>query len=165
MAGKNITTKAQDEKQFLTKQEQANPFIVFQAEMNRLFDGFFRGFGLDFFEKRPGTFNPSIDITDTGKALKVTAELPGIDDTDIDISMSRETLTIKGEKKEEKEEKGESYHRMERSYGSFTRTISLPVEIEADKIKATFKKGLLTIILPKAEKVLKETRKIAIMTE
>jgi HSP20 family protein len=166
MAGKDLSNKTGDDRRFLTKQEEArHPFLAFQEEMNRLIDNFFHDSSFDFSEKKPGVFTPSIDVTDTGNEIRVAAELPGLEDKDIEVSLTRDTLTIKGEKKEEKEEKGKSYHRMERSYGSFMRTIPLPVDVETDKAAATFRKGILNIILPKTEKALKETKKISIKSE
>jgi HSP20 family protein len=101
-------------------------------------------------------------VSETDKEIKVSAELPGMDDKDIDVSLTRDALTIKGEKKEEKEDKGKDYYKMERSYGSFTRSIPLPVEVDTDKVQATFKKGVLEITLPKTAKAIQETKKIPI---
>jgi HSP20 family protein len=166
MTRKDLSNQTNPEKHFLTKQEGVyHPFLVFQDEMNRLIDNFFHDSSLDFFEEKPNAFNPSIDVIDTGNEIRITAELPGLEDKDIEVALTRDTLTIKGEKKEEKEEKGKSYHRMERSYGSFTKTISLPADVETEKVGATFKKGVLTITLPKTEKSLKETKKILIKSE
>ena len=94
--------------------------------------------------------------------IKVSAELPGMDEKDIDVSLTRDTLTIKGEKKEEKEDTGKDYYKMERSYGSFTRSIPLPVEVDTDKVQATFKKGVLEITLPKTAKAIQETKKVPV---
>ena len=88
-----------------------------------------------------------------------------MDEKDIDVSLTRETLTIKGEKKEEKEDKGKDYYKMERSYGSFTRSIPLPVEVDTDKVQATFKKGVLEITLPKTAKAIQETKKVPVKSQ
>ena len=112
-----------------------------------------------------GAFHPNIDVTETDKEIRVSAELPGMDNKDINVSLTKESLTITGEKKEEKEEKKKDYYRMERSYGSFSRTIPMPVEIDTDKAKALFKKGVLTITLPKTAKAIKEKKKISIKAE
>jgi len=104
-------------------------------------------------------------MKESDKQISITAELPGMDDKDIDISLTKDSLSIKGQKKEEKEDKGKDYYRMERSYGSFSRTIALPSEIDIDKVKAEFKKGLLTVTLPKTAKAIKETKKIPVKTE
>ncbi len=147
------------------RREEWNPFSLLRHEMNSLFDNFFCGFGIEPFETRLGAFNPRIDVAETGKDITITAELPGMEDKDIDISLSKDTLTIKGEKKEEKEEKGKSFYRMERSYGSFSRTIPLPTEIDTNKVKADFKKGILTVMLPKTPQAIKETKKIQVKAE
>jgi HSP20 family protein len=133
--------------------------------MDSLFDNFFRGFDLEPLESRFGTFAPHIDISESDKDITVSAELPGMDEKNIEVSLSDDMLTIKGEKKEEKEDKGKDYYRKERSYGSFSRTIPLRVEVQADKVDATFKKGVLTVTLPKSEKALKAAKKVAIKAE
>jgi HSP20 family protein len=164
MTRKDISNQTREDRRLLTKQVR-HPFLVFQEEMNRLIDNFFHESSFDFFERKSNVFTPSIDVTDTGNEIKVAAELPGLEDKDIEVSLTRDTITIKGEKKEEKEEKGKSYHRMERLYGSFVKTIPLPVDVETEKAGATFKKGVLTITLPKTEKALEETKKISIKSE
>ncbi len=147
------------------KREEYEPFTFFRDEMNRLFDNFFRGFDIEPFGRKITAFSPNIDISETDKEVVISAELPGIEEKDIDVSLTKDSVTIKGEKKEEKEEKGKSYYRMERSYGSFCRTIPLPTEIDADKTTAEFKKGVLTIKMPKTPEAIKETKKIQIKAE
>lgn len=128
-----------------------------QREMDRLFEDFFRRGGL------PIRWGPAVDVMETADSVIVKAELPGIESKDVDISVSGDTLTIKGEKKEEREEKGKSFYRAERSYGSFCRTITLPADVEAEKAKADYKNGVLEITLPKSEKV--KAKRIPIKTE
>ncbi len=152
-------------KRGLQVRREDDPFALLQREMNELFENFFRGVDVEPFGSRLGTFSPRIDVMETDKEIKISAELPGMDEKDIDVSMSKDALTIRGEKKEEKEDKGKDYYRMERSYGSFTRTIPLPREIDSDKIDATFKKGVLMIVLPKTEKEVAETKKISVSSE
>lgn len=147
------------------KRDDENPFSMLRRELDSLFDNFFRGFDMEPFESRFGTFSPRVDITENDKEIRVSAELPGLDEKDIDISLNKDALTIRGEKKEEKEHKGKDYYRMERSYGSFSRTIPLPIEIETDKAEAMFKKGVLSITLPKTAKAITETKKIAVKVE
>jgi HSP20 family protein len=120
-------------------------------EMNRLFDSFFSGMP----ERRRGLLEgewaPSVDVAETDEEIVVTAELPGIKQEEVDISIADNVLTLKGEKKEEKEVKEKNYHRIERSYGSFQRSISLPTGVDAGKAKATYKDGILCVTVPKVE--------------
>jgi HSP20 family protein len=97
------------------------------------------------------TFTPAFDVSETEKELIIKAEVPGIDKKDININLSDGLLTIKGEKKHEKEEESENYHRVERRYGTFSRTVRLPFEVEVDKVDATYKDGVLKITVPKSE--------------
>jgi HSP20 family protein len=147
------------------KREEEHPFMGLQREMNKLFDDFFNSWG----ELRPldhalDDFSPRIDLVEDEKNVTISAELPGMNEKDIDVSLVREALIIKGEKKQEKEERKDHYFYSERSYGSFSRTIPLPPEVDSDKIQAEFRKGILTITLPKTATA-KETRKIAVKAE
>jgi len=99
---------------------------------------------------------PRLDITETEKNVEVKAELPGLERKDIDITLDRDLLVIKGEKKVEKEEKDRYYHRVERRYGSFCRSVRLPARVKDEKINAAFKDGILTITLPKVEAEVKK---------
>ena len=123
-----------------------------RREMDRLWDEYF-GSGRRGLKPLETEWVPSVDVSETADKLTVTAEIPGIDIKDIDISISGDLLTIKGEKKSEREEKEENFHLVERSYGSFARTIRLPVSVETDKIEATYKNGVLTITCSKKEEV------------
>ncbi len=131
-----------------------------RREMDRLWDS--------FFERRPARVEevsewfPSLDVSETDTDYIVKVEVPGIDPKDIDISLMNHLLTIKGEKKQEKEEKDENYHLIERSYGSFTRSIRLPSQVQTDKINATYKNGVLKITLPKTEEAKKKEIKIQV---
>jgi HSP20 family protein len=110
-----------------------------------------------FFGKEPfltgalGTFSPAIDISETDENYLVKGEIPGIDPEDLEINLTGDVLTIKGEKKEETEEKDESMYRKERRFGTFKRVFTIPCEIQEDKIEAKFENGLLSLTLPKAE--------------
>ncbi|MFT4994653.1 MAG: HSP20 family protein [Paraglaciecola sp.] len=107
--------------------------------------------------------NPKVDIMEDDKSYKLSAELPGLDLDNISLDLSDGILTLSGEKKSEKEENKEgNYHLMERSYGYFKRSFSLPPSVEEDKIKADFKKGILSVSMPKSEKAQKLQRKISI---
>ncbi len=137
--------------------QYCKPSTSLQKEMNRLLDDFLRR--EDFFH--PGNY-PLLDISETYNNIIVKAELPGIAPKDVDVSTSGDILTIKGEKKEEKEQKGKHFHRVERSYGSFSRTISLPKSVNIDAVKAEYKNGILEINLPKIEEA--KARKIEVKT-
>ena len=103
---------------------------------------------------------PSVDVGETDKAFEITAELPGMDEDDIEVTLTDAGLTIKGEKKSEREETEKDYHRLERSFGSFQRFFAVPEEVDAAKIDARFKKGVLTVTLPKTAKA--KARKIKV---
>lgn len=144
------------------KADYENPFYALQREMNRMFDNFFRDFNLAPFDAGFGTGFPVVDIRENDREVIVTAELPGVDEKDLDISVSDQYLTLRGEKREEREERNGNYYRMERSYGSFHRDISLPCEVETDKVEAVFKRGVLTITLPKKEEARRHAKRIEI---
>jgi len=122
----------------------------FRREMDRLLDRFFEGWPF-----RPsgqeGEWAPSMDVSETAKEMIVKAEIPGMDPKDIDVSVRGDILTVSGKRKEEQEEKGENFHRIERSYGAFSRSIRLPAEVDAGKVNATCKDGVLKINLPKTK--------------
>jgi len=122
-------------------------FGSMKQEMDRLFDRFVATKWDDF--PTLGEWCPSMDISETKDSLVVKVEVPGMDQKDIRIALQENLLTITGEKTQEKDEKEERYHRVERSYGAFTRGVRLPVGVDGSKVVATFKNGLLTVTLPK----------------
>ena len=152
------------EKQVPVKREAQDSILTLYQDIDRMFDNFFRGFGLSRFDESWGDFSPRIDVSETDQAYNISAELPGLDENDIEVTLEHNTLTISGEKKAEKEDKGKNYYHLERSYGSFRRNIPLPPNIEADKIDANFKKGVLNITLPKIPGVIKQAKHIPINT-
>jgi HSP20 family protein len=107
-------------------------------------------------------FTPAVDVTEDDSAYKITAELPGLEDKNIDITMSGDVLTLKGEKHYERDEEDKNHHMSERGYGSFQRSFTLPDGINRDKIAAELSKGVLTITLPKTAEAQKPQKKIAI---
>ncbi len=150
------------------KREELFPLADIQQEINRVFDNFFKGFDLaplDTFSDRFGKFYPSVDVKESDKEIIVTAELPGLEEKDFEVLMSDDTLTIKGEKKEEKEDKGKDYHRMERSFGCFSRGVPLPEGIDTSKVDAQFKNGVLKITLPRTEDAKSKIKKIAVKND
>lgn len=141
--------------QALARPGEFDPFREFQREMNRLFDDFFSDFPLAFRRSEKGLsaggFSPRVDVSETDKEVKVSAELPGMDEKDIAVEMDDASITIRGERKEEKEEKGKNWYAREQSYGSFHRIVPLPAKVDGAKASAKFKKGVLTIVAPKRE--------------
>jgi HSP20 family protein len=148
-----------------------HPFDSLRREIDRLFDDFGEGWRAPFrraladFEplwsrKLAWGTAPAVDIVESDKAYEITAELPGMDEKNIEVNVASGGLTIKGEKREEKEEKKKDYCLSERHYGSFERYFRLPEGVDADKIEASFKKGVLTVMLPKKPEAQKPTKKI-----
>ena len=123
-----------------------------QDEVNRLFDDFL-GRPLLRTEWSEEVWSPSVDISETEDNVIIKAEMPGLNKDEVKISLQDNTLTLMGEKKLEKVEKDANYHRVERSYGVFNRSFTLPTSVKSDKIKATYKDGILSITLPKTEEV------------
>lgn len=136
-------------------------YDVMRREMNQLFDDFFRG--LEPGGEQGTTFNPRLNLTETDDQIEATVELPGMSEDDIDLTLTRDGLTIEGEKKGEKEEEGKNYYRQERSYGYFRRTIPLPPDVvDRDKVEANFDQGVLTITMPKREEAQTTSRRIPV---
>lgn len=153
--------------------QKGSDVFSLQDDINRLFDEFFGDTGLSpvrlepvrLMEDHLTRFSPRIDVRETDQEINVTAELPGLDEKDVSVSLEEHALIISGEKKEEQEQKtAHSYH-MERSFGTFRRVIPLRAQVEPAKIKAVFKKGVLQVTLPKAPEEKENSRKIEIRTE
>jgi len=148
--------------------EDDHPFYALQREMNNLFDDFFRGASLvprGFSSAAEAFFTPSVDVKETEKEFIIKAELPGVDEKNIEVTVSDDSVTIRGEKKEEKEDKGKNYYYMERSYGSFHRVIPLNAETESGKAEASFKNGVLNITVPKSAKPKTKGTKVPIKSD
>ncbi len=150
------------------------PLESMRQEVDRLFDEFGRGFwrppfGRSVFDLEPfwrrelgRIAAPAVDIVEKDNAFEVTAELPGMDEKDIEVKVADNYLTIKGEKQEEKEEKKKGYYLQERHFGSFERSFRVPESVDADKIGAAFKKGVLKVTLPKKPEARKPGKKISV---
>lgn len=150
------------------------PMDSLRREIDRLFDDFDRSF--DFRPLRRSMFDiqpfgrrerlvtavPAVDISETDRAYEITAELPGLDEKDIEVKLVNGNLKIKGEKREEKEEKRQDYYLHERRFGAFERVFPVPEGVDAEKIEATFKKGVLALKLPKKPEVQKPEKKITV---
>ncbi len=136
----------------LTKWEPFREVSKLRREMDRLWEDFF-GPGPRIMRTWAEEWVPAVDVAEAPDKVTVKAEVPGLDPKELDISLVGDLLTIKGEKKSEREEKKENYHLVERSYGSFSRAIRLPAAVDADKIEASYDKGVLTVTCPKKEPV------------
>ncbi len=132
---------------YLTKWEPFSDLVSLRDDMDRFFETFFGQHP----EDREGFWTPILDIEESNGNIVVKAEIPGMEKDEIKVSVRNNMLSISGERKQEIETKDKTFHRIERSYGKFSRTITLPSEVDADKIKAAYKDGVLNIILPKPE--------------
>lgn len=143
------------------------PIFSLWEDMDRLFEEVAKGVPTSSLtrENRTAAFSPRLDIAEEKNRYTVTAELPGLDEKNVEISYDDGFLTLKGEKKTEMESQETHYHRIERSFGSFERTIQLPQEVESEKIEARFKQGVLTVFLPKAKVIEKAAKKIQIKSD
>jgi HSP20 family protein len=149
------------------------PFESLRQEIDRLFDDFGMGFRWPFGRslsaaeprfRRDLTWPkmPAVDVVENDKGYEVTADLPGMDEKNIEVKVTDGVLTMKGERQEEKEEKNKDYYLQERSFGSFQRSFELPESVDTDKIEASFKKGVLTVRLPKKAEAQKPAKKIEV---
>lgn len=149
------------------------PFDSLRREIDRLFEDFNGGwrspFGRSFFDVQPLSSReatwpavPAVDVAETDKGYEITAELPGIDEKNVEVKLADGVLTIKGEKTEEKEEKKKDYYVSERSYGAFQRSFQVPAGVDADKIEASVNKGVLTVKLPKTAEAQQAEKKIPV---
>lgn len=154
----------------LANQDASQPYSSlarFHQEIDHMFDGLFRDFKLP--SMRLGSvfdtivLRPKVDIASTDKEYTITIEIPGVNEDDVKLELSQDgILTIKGEKKQEKEQKDKNFYRVERSYGSFQRTLSLPEDADAENINASFKNGILTVSMPRKANVDTSVRRIEI---
>ena len=142
------------------------PLHSLHREIDKVFTDFSRNFGLPHLSPTNGEagafYSPSMDVVENDQALEITTELPGVSEKDVEVTIVDHMLTIRGEKKAEKKEEKDDYRMVERSYGSFKRSLRLPFEVPADKIEAQFKDGILKVVLPKPPEVEAKTQKVAI---
>lgn len=142
-----------------------DPFDRLQDEMDRMFNSYFRGWNLPRlgFESAPdGSLLANLDVSETPEAVQIVADVPGMKEKDIDITLNDSSLTIKGKRESESEEKKKNFHRIERSYGEFTRRVALPAEVDPAHVDAKLKDGVLTITLQKTAKAMETEKKIPI---
>lgn len=137
--------------QMSARRDDEMPFLALHREMNRLFDELFSDFdaGLPMAWGRDARESPRVDVSETDNEVRVEAELPGVEEKDIEVSLYDGYVTIRGEREFDKEEKDKNYHRVERSFGSFERSLALPAEVDDATAEAVFKNGVLEIRLPK----------------
>ena len=157
---------------FRSWEDEDRPFESFfqgmdslHKEMNLLFEDFRKSNGRPSLITKPWDYaplNPRLDETEDEKAFHVQIELPGMGQEDVDITLTDGLLTIRGEKKQEEEEEGKDFYRSERSFGSFRRTLPIPVEVDESKIEASFKKGILSIEFPKTAEAQKKVKHIKV---
>lgn len=142
---------------------ESDPLLRLQNEVNRLFEGFFTG--SPFEGEKAGSFTPKVDVRETDEAIVVRAELPGMGEKDLDITLNKDSLILRGEKrKEERYEEGSGVY-FESSYGSFQRTIPLHCEVLGDNVDCSMKDGVLSLVLPKAPESKKGSRKVSVRAE
>jgi HSP20 family protein len=138
-----------------------DPFRDLQRQIDQVFSEFSRDIR-PFAGRQNGLLSVTVDVAETDKALEITAELPGVSEKDIDVTVSDDVLTIKAEKRSEKDEKGKDYHVVERSYGTFQRSMMLPFKADAAKIDAKFDKGVLKLTVAKPAEVQAKVQKIPV---
>jgi HSP20 family protein len=142
---------------------ERDPFRALRREMDRMFEDFARGLPVGALAEGEGVaVSPRIDVSETDGEMVVTAELPGMKEDDIDVTLAGPMLTLRGEKKAERDRKAEDFHVMERSFGRFTRTVPLPFDADPERIEASFKEGVLTVTIPKPAEEKGKSHKIRI---
>jgi HSP20 family protein len=139
-----------------------SPFFTLRREMDRLFEDAFRGFGLSSFgsENAPDMAWPNVEVIDRDKEVRVTAELPGLEEKDVEVQVEDNMLVLRGEKRTEVDDKERHYS--ERYYGRFERRLALPAEVDDERANATFRNGVLTVTLPKTERARQQSKRIPI---
>ena len=138
-----------------------DPFVRLWNDVDRLFSTMVRDTGQTDWPQ-VGSIGLPVEVSETGTELKVMAELPGVDEKDVSVELTGDVLTIRGEKKVAEERKDQGYHVTERHYGTFSRTLRLPYAVEADKVQASFKNGVLTVTLPKPAELQQQTKRIEV---
>lgn len=150
-------------------QQTEDRLLDLRGQLSRMFEDFYNtSFGISPFLEdfgSTGDFSPRINVEESEEEITVAAELPGLKPEDVEISIENKMLTISGEKREEKEDTGKRHYRVERSFGSFTRRVSLPTEVEEDQVEASLQDGLLKIALPKNKTVQENVKRIPVKTE
>lgn len=167
-----VSTVPSSGNQTMTRRmDYLDPFQAFRREMSRVFDDVFRGFGMPGLaalqpaRMPPPMLMPQADVSETEQEIRITAEMPGIDEKNVEVTFTDDILTIRGEKQDERDEKQRDYHVMERSSGSFLRSLRLPFSVDPKQVHAAMKDGVLTITITKPKDVQDKTRKIEVKRE
>lgn len=169
--GKSLPVEYSDKRARGQESSFYSPLAQLHREVDRLFNNTFHGFGgwPSFDIDRPftplttpGLLKPQVDIGADKKEYTITVEIPGVDEKEVTLEIDNNTLIVKGEKTHEKEKKDKNYYRVERSYGSFQRILSLPEDADQENVKATFKNGVLTIVMPRKAIATSEVKQINI---
>jgi HSP20 family protein len=148
--------------------EEADPLLALRQEMSRVFDDFFSGVGLPSFAGTGPTstvtaiLTPRMDVSETDDAVQLAVELPGLDEDDVEVTLDGDVLTIRGEKVTERDEDERDYHIIERTEGTFLRTLRLPFEADPEQVQAAFQDGVLTIAIPKPKEAQQKSRRIEV---
>ena len=168
-----VPVKLGDQGKTYFPEHQYEPMVRLHRDIDQLFNHFFRGFA----SPAPGNtmpfssltqsvlFKPQVDLSASEQEYVLTVEIPGVNEKEISVDISGGTMTIKGEKKKEKEEKEKDYYRIERQYGTFQRVLSLPEDVDQDNIKAKFKNGVLTVLIPRKALPASEVKQIEVNAE
>lgn len=159
---KNVISRRSKESCGELKRRDDDFFSDMYASMNRAFGDIVKEFGGFDLSKKGFNFNPDFDIHETDHGYDIKAELSGMDEKDVEVTIEDNILRISGEKKDEKSEKKGKYHISERKFGTFERSLTLPGEVDSSKIKASFSKGVLSIHVPKTEKAKANVKKIEV---
>ena len=159
---KSIIPWKKEERPLATRRGDGDPFALLQRRMNSVFDDFFGRSSSDLWGGFNGGFAPQIDVSANDKEVRISAELPGLDEKEVDVTLTGDLLNIKGKRKEE--QKG-SYCHSERHYGYFKRAVQLPQGVDTDNAKAKFRKGVLKVTIPKKPEAQSSRRKIELLTE
>jgi len=159
------TDKSEPAKKKASAAQVWHPFENLHREIDRLFEDFGKGWPRLSFDGKSDVLAIATDVTESDKDYRVTAEIPGMDEKDVEVTVASGMLTMKGEKREEYEETKKDFYRSERSYGAFQRSFRLPEDVDQEKIEASLKKGVLTVVLPKTAEAQKKARKVEIKSK
>ncbi len=164
MAMRDLMARRQGPREAARSERADTPLELLHREVDRLFDDFVRGFELPSLrsELRERRIVPDVDVVESDKDIRLSAELPGVEEKDIEVTLAEGVLRIRGEKKVEEEEKGKDYLRVERAYGRFERALAMPAGIDEDNVRATFRNGVLTVTVPKKAEAGPSARRIDI---